>query len=337
MTGQSGPAHPQARRGTAAELFQTMLAQFQQVERLPREQQLAHQLQAADFLLQHVWQQSAFHRGRLSAAGWEPGVPLTPEAWHRLPVLTRQDVQTAGDSLFSRQLPPHHGQRATAHTSGSTGEPVRVQTTGLTGLYWNALTLRDYDWHGADYSAKVATIRHFFQDGVGEPPDGTHLPNWGGVIARVRSTGPAAVLHMTADVETQARWLLDQNPEHLVTMPTVLQALLDWFRQHDRELPGLRTVRTVGEPVTPELRQQCRQVWQASLIDVYSSQEIGYIGLQCPETERYHVPVESLLVEVLDDSGQPCQPGEVGRVVITSLHNYATGLIRYEIGDYAEV
>jgi phenylacetate-CoA ligase len=40
---------------------------------------------------------------------------------------------------------------------------------------------------------------------------------------------------------------------------------------------------------------------------------------------------------VLNDAGQPCLPGEVGRVVITDLHNYATPLIRYEIRDYAEV
>ena len=35
--------------------------------------------------------------------------------------------------------------------------------------------------------------------------------------------------------------------------------------------------------------------------DVYSSDEVGYIALQCPETEHYHVQSEALLVEVLDD------------------------------------
>jgi phenylacetate-CoA ligase len=43
------------------------------------------------------------------------------------------------------------------------------------------------------------------------------------------------------------------------------------------------------------------------------------------------------LVEVLDDEGQPCKPGEVGRVIVSSLNNFAMPLIRYDIGDYAEV
>jgi phenylacetate-CoA ligase len=44
-----------------------------------------------------------------------------------------------------------------------------------------------------------------------------------------------------------------------------------------------------------------------------------------------------VVVEVLREDGTPCQPGEVGRVVVTSLHNFAMPLIRYEILDYAEL
>src|SRR3546814_11153852 len=53
--------------------------------------------------------------------------------------------------------------------------------------------------------------------------------------------------------------------------------------------------------------------------------------------EVYHAQSENVLLEVVDDDGRPCGPGETGRVLITSLHNFATPLIRYELGDYAEV
>ena len=72
------------------------------------------------------------------------------------------------------------------------------------------------------------------------------------------------------------------------------------------------------------------------MVDMYSSQEIGYIALQCPENSAYHVQSEAVYVEILDGAGEPCRPGEVGRVVVSALHNYATPLLRYEIGDYAE-
>jgi len=86
------------------------------------------------------------------------------------------------------------------------------------------------------------------------------------------------------------------------------------------------------------VRRLCREMWNVPVSDVYSTQEIGYIAIQCPEVEdHYHVQAENVLLEVLDDQGRPCGPGEIGRVVITTLQNFAMPLIRYDIGDYAEV
>jgi phenylacetate-CoA ligase len=45
---------------------------------------------------------------------------------------------------------------------------------------------------------------------------------------------------------------------------------------------------------------------------------------------------ESVFVEVVDAAGRPVPTGESGRVLVTSLHNFATPLLRYEIGDHAE-
>ena len=73
------------------------------------------------------------------------------------------------------------------------------------------------------------------------------------------------------------------------------------------------------------------------IVDAYSAQEVGYIALQCPEHEHYHVQAERLIVEVLRDDDTPCAVGETGRVVVTDLHNFATPILRYELGDYAEV
>jgi phenylacetate-CoA ligase len=45
---------------------------------------------------------------------------------------------------------------------------------------------------------------------------------------------------------------------------------------------------------------------------------------------------ESTILEVLDSGGRPCKPGEIGRVVVTDLINFATPIVRYDTGDYAE-
>jgi phenylacetate-CoA ligase len=88
--------------------------------------------------------------------------------------------------------------------------------------------------------------------------------------------------------------------------------------------------------VTPKLRALCQQTWGTPITDIYSSQELGYIALQCPVSGQYHAMAETVLVEILNAKGEPCAPGEIGRLVISSLHNFAMPLIRYELRDYAE-
>lgn len=85
------------------------------------------------------------------------------------------------------------------------------------------------------------------------------------------------------------------------------------------------------------MRRQCVKTFGAPVTDLYSSQELGIIALQCPTSSLYHIQAENVVVEILDEKGGACRPGEVGRIVITDLHNFATPLVRYELRDYAEV
>ncbi|MGI9386289.1 MAG: hypothetical protein ACR2OX_02560, partial [Methyloligellaceae bacterium] len=99
----------------------------------------------------------------------------------------------------------------------------------------------------------------------------------------------------------------------------------------------IKRVHAMSEVLRPAVRRICNEAWGAKMFDMYSTEETGYIALQCPESEQFLVQEEGAYVEFLDDNGRPCAPGEVGRVVVTPLHNFAMPLIRYEVGDFAEV
>jgi phenylacetate-CoA ligase len=92
-----------------------------------------------------------------------------------------------------------------------------------------------------------------------------------------------------------------------------------------------------GLVVDDEARGLCRTEFGAEIADTYGAEEAGHFASQCPECGEYHVSAEAMRVEILRADGSPAPPGEIGRVVVTSLYNYAQPLIRYEIGDLAEV
>lgn len=280
-------------------------------------------------LLAHAIHTVPFYGEHFRTAGYDHARDgLAPEAWASLPFLKREHIQRYGDALRSRQVSSDHGRVFDYATSGSTGTPIRFCKTEITDFFWRALTLRDHLWHQRDLGGKLAAIRTTVNE--------TEGPGWGPATDEVFDAGSCATLNIRTDIEAQAKWLERQNPDYLLSHPSNIMALAKRCGEAGIQLPRLRQVRTFGETLMPGLREACLKAWGATLTDVYSAEEVGYIALQCPAHEHYHIQAESLLVEILDEKGKPCSPGEIGRVVITTLHNFAMPLIRYEVGDYAE-
>lgn len=294
-----------------------------------------HQHRQLSALLRHARATVPFYRRRLDDAGITGVASLTPEIWRSIPLLTRQDIRRHLAELTSERVPPEHGRTQRNKTSGSTGEPLEVTWTELTGFFWESLALRDHLWHRRNFRGRLAAIR----SGRHEPdPLAVHdLPSWGLISAPLWETGPMTLFYHTTPVPRQVELLESRSPHYLLTYPSNARALSRIARERPVRLPDLRAVHTYGEPLTPDVRAAVREAWGVPVHDVYSCEELGFIALQCPHHEHYHVQSESVLVEILDEEGRACAPGQVGMVVLTSLHNFAMPLIRYAIGDHAEV
>jgi phenylacetate-CoA ligase len=212
--------------------------------------------------------------------------------------------------------------------------PISTLGTDVTRFFLDVITMRDHAWHRRSLMEKLAIVR-YVPDEKGKYPNAIDIKGWGCVAGEILETGPAKLLHIFSPVTDIAQWLSKEDPNSLLIYPSVANELLRYSNEKKFNLPALHELRTVGEMVTPEVRQACEKTWGAKLVDIYSANEIGYIALQCPEFPHYHIQSENILVEILDESGHPCKAGDAGRVVITTLNNYATPLIRYEIGDLA--
>lgn len=290
----------------------------------------AMQLRQLESLAAHAARTVPFYQDRLKVlAGIRKG-GLTMEAWRRIPILRRADIQEAAAEMASRAPPKDHGQVTEAKTSGSTGRPITVKVTAVTGLFFAALNLRYHLWFDRDFTARVAGIRSISGLQAAAAAANKPLPWVPGY-----PSGPMYFFDISRPVGEQLEWLARVQPDYLLTNPSNLQALVERGRQQGFRFTRLRDVTTMGEALDEATREAGEEGWGVPVRDIYSAEEMGLIALQCPERPHYHVQSESLLVEILNDADAPCGPGEAGRVVLTDLHNYAMPLIRYELGDYA--
>ena len=332
-TGVIWPALPNPTHATIL----AMLYQLDQSQWAPRDAVETRQMVQLTALLAHAYQSVPFYRDRLQILLDIRDRLLTYEDLLAIPILKRRDLQTRSPDLISTNLPKEHLPTVESYTSGSTGQPICFKTTQIKGLFYRVLNLRSHLWHHHDFKAKVAAIkvpRNRWQSA--EKPASAPAKKQPVRWADVFPSGHLVEFDSGNPISAQLTWLQHENPHHLLTYPSNLAALAKAAREKDLAFPQLTYLSTFGEVLTPEIRRICRSVWKLPIADIYSCQEIGVVALQCPEHEHYHVQ-ETVIVEVLDDHDRPCQPGQMGRVVLTDLHNYAMPLIRYEIGDYAEV
>ena len=275
------------------------------------------------------------HYGRQVRSSAQCGGDVAALLQHQ-PLLTRRAIQAAGKAFFAVSPPAEHGPVGETSTSGSSGEPVVIRRTTVNQLFWMANTLREHLWWQRDFSQRMTVIRANLS--ISERNGECQIyDNWGPPVNFFYRTGQAQVLSMSMDIESQTAALQNFQPGYLLTYPNNLAGLLDHLLKTHSQLPGLQQVRTIGELLPDALRMECRSVLGVPIVDTYSAQEVGLIAIQCPVSGHYHVDNSNLIVEVLNGYDEPCKAGEIGRVVVTDLHNFASPLIRYDIGDLAEV
>lgn len=95
----------------------------------------------------------------------------------------------------------------------------------------------------------------------------------------------------------------------------------------------IKSIITSSETLQPLWRKQINEVFGANKVfDHYGSREM-YIASECREHNGYHIHAENIYLEVVGKEGNPLNPGELGRILVTDLTNRSFPFIRYEIGD----
>src|SRR5215468_1269501 len=206
----AGITWPALLKGQAAQLATTLYQLEQSQWWSPEELAQVQRPQLLE-LLTHALQTVPYYQQRYPALGLGVDAETLHEAWAAIPILTRTDVQEAGPALCSTAIPAVHEAVAVVQTSGSTGHPVQVWSTGLTRFFWQAFTVREHLWHKRDMSGKLVAIR---PDRRGAP-GGMTLDSWGPPLDLLFSTGPSALLHSSTAIEAQVSWLREQQPSYL--------------------------------------------------------------------------------------------------------------------------
>ncbi len=284
-------------------------------------------------LLRHARANSPFYATRLEAV-FRPDGTIDFDRWREIPIVKRADLVEHRQAMLASNVPPHHGQAADYQTSGSTGVPITVRSNGIATLAGRAAEYRAFDWHKIDFSQVLCRIVD--DPAVARWPEGRHGGPWGPPWAYGTSAGRRAEISMFDSYEHMLDFIGRSEAQYLITGSTTAHAMALEAERLNIDLHLEKFFTTGSTPTVPE-RQALARVFSASLLQRYASKEANAMGHTCPTGEHFHIHAENILVEVLRDDGEPCQPGETGTVVVTPFLSTHQPLIRYQQGDLATV
>lgn len=307
-----------------------LIHELEQTERWSADQLYDAQNELLARMLAFAQANVPFYREAFTRLTGSPDLRKPREVLASLPVIGRYELRAHGQALQSRHARSAHALKFT--TSGSTGMPVTVAWNREANLLIAAIVARYHRWWRSDPAARYAMLSAVPTDAQGRGVELQGMEWYPGQSARDGFAADAA-----QPVALNLDWLLRKQPRYLMTYPSNARALLRRARDQGHSLPWLSRIDTFGESAVEGLDALADEVCGAKVADRYSAREVGMIALQSPDGQGYRVQSESVLVEVLDESDLPVAEGDTGRVVVTSLHNIAMPLIRYEIGDYARL
>jgi len=245
----------------------------------------------------------------------------------KLPILTKEDIKKSPSSFISKKLEKY----VLGSTGGSTGVPLKYRMSEECYSRGVALLYRGWGFAGYRLGEKVSTIagasllpslpsfkskmqdlilniRHYSSYGMGEKELNqyyTHLQKWNPLFLR----GYASSLYLLAKFMERNNLKLNYQ---------------------------IKGIFSTAEVITNNQKILIEKVFGAKVYNQYGLNDGGISAYECSMHNGMHIDFERAILEVVDSEAKQIQNKD-GKILATSLYNYAMPFIRYDTGDIGKI
>ena len=280
----------------------------------------SYQLRGLKRICRYAYENNAFHYARFRDAGIHPSDLKSVDDISALPILTKDDIRSAGDALFSQGF--HKGNTLHKRTGGSTSIPLHVYMDRRAYNFKVAATLRHDSWAGLVPGERTAAV-------WGD----TDKPQPFKVRLRNRLTTRAVYLDTLALTEERMGRFTSQvlrlKPSILIGHAHSLYMYSEYIKSRSISDIRFRGIITTAMVLHPGERSAIESTFDSRIYNRYGCEELSIIASESEAHSGLHVFSEGLYLEPLgSDLARPSE------IIITDLLNRAMPLIRYQIGDH---
>lgn len=213
------------------------------------------------------------------------------------------------------------------YTSGSTGTPfMAFQDHGKIKMHQAALISMNHNI-GWELGDKYLFLRVW---GLGYSKKSLKI--------FIENMTPISVINFDENaMENMRRKLLRKKRLRIILgYSSALSKFVKYIKENgfENENYGVKLIIADSDNLSEDTWCSLENVFKCPVLNRYGTNENGIIALTKPYDHKFYFDLSQFYVEILKlDSDESVVEGEIGRIVITDLHNKAFPFIRYDIGD----
>ena len=276
-------------------------------------------------LITHAYENTPYYHNMFRNLKLKPDDLKSIEDLQKLPILTKEDIRNnLGDltaiNYSKEELIP-------SATGGSTGEPMRFFIDKKWNAWNMAAAYREWSWAGYNFGDKVAYL-------WGAPQDLSHQYELKTKIFNlIQRTIWLNAYYMTEKtLDEYLRILRKFNPKIINAYASAIYLMAKYMEKKGIENIRPKAILTSCEMLFDYQRETIERAFNCEVFDYYSGRDTTLQAGECSLHSGYHLAIENAIIEFIKDD-EHVAPGELGKIIITDLSNYAMPFIRYEIGD----
>jgi phenylacetate-CoA ligase len=285
------------------------------------------QTRTLKLLLEHAYNNVPFYRKQFKRIGFVPEDFKSIQDLKYLPILTKEILKENYHELLAKNT---EYPTLIFTSSGSTGNPIKIVRDKQAWAKAWAGKLRALRWYNVEYADRVATI-------------------WGRRLKR-KAWVQRAIDIFSNRIRLGTFDLSDEALERFYSLCLRFQPVyingytsgIYRFAQFLLEKYGyarklnIKLVLLTAETLYPYQREVIEKAFRCQVANEYGGCEALGVAYECP-CGTFHITHENFYLEILREDGSPAPAGEIGKITITNLHDYAMPLIRYQNGDIGAI
>lgn len=289
-------------------IYQNQWKSREDIERL--------QLKLLRQIVRHAYNTVPYYHNIFNRINLHPNDIKELKDINKIPIITKDGIRDLSvDQRISKSY--SHKKLNVCRTSGSSGKPLEIYYETSFGDLRSASIFRTYLANKYKVNKKIAVLQYY--------PLPQKILEKLGFFQRFE-------VPFNAPISEQIQLLKKFNPYVLEGFPSrIVQIASEIIHKKIRGItPGI--IVTNSETLTENAKKIIKTAFGIEPTIVYDCWEFGNIAWECPKHEGLHINSDLLYVQIIKD-GEEVINNESGEIIVTSMYNFISPLLRYNMED----